>query len=74
MITAIAIDDEPLALKVIERFCRQAGVIELKKTFTKTDEALGYLENNAVDLLFLDIQMPGRNGMEFYKMLLRIIG
>lgn len=69
MIKAIAIDDEPLALKVISHFCAQVDYIELCKTFTKTDEALAYLENNEIDLLFLDIQMPGKNGLDFYRML-----
>ncbi|MFP9114100.1 LytR/AlgR family response regulator transcription factor [Flavobacterium sp. RHBU_3] len=69
MIKAIAIDDEPLALKVISHFCSNVDYIELCKTFTKTDEALAYLEKNQIDLLFLDIQMPGRNGLDFYKML-----
>jgi DNA-binding LytR/AlgR family response regulator len=69
MIKAIAIDDEPLALKVVSHFCSQVNFIELQKTFTKTDEALSYLEKNQVELLFLDIQMPGRNGLDFYKML-----
>ena len=69
MIKAIAIDDEPLALKIISHFCGQVDYTELYKTFTKTDEALAYLEKNTVDLLFLDIQMPGRNGLDFHKML-----
>jgi DNA-binding LytR/AlgR family response regulator len=68
MITAIAIDDEPLALKVITHFCSQVNFINLQKTFTKTDEALDYLSKNEVDLLFLDIQMPGRTGLDFYKL------
>jgi len=68
MITAIAIDDEPLALKIISHFCSQVDFIALQKTFTKTDEALQYIQNNPVDLLFLDIQMPGRTGIDFYKM------
>ncbi|MES2485827.1 MAG: response regulator transcription factor, partial [Bacteroidota bacterium] len=68
MITAIAIDDEPLALKVVSHFCGQVNFINLQKTFTKTDEALQYLEKNTVDLLFLDIQMPGRTGIDFYKL------
>lgn len=68
MITAIAIDDEPLALKVIAHFCSQANFISLQKTFTKTDEALDYLSKNPVDLLFLDIHMPGRTGLDFYKL------
>ncbi len=69
MIKAIAIDDEPLALKIIEHFCRQTDFIQLEKTFTKTDEALRHLKKFPVDLLFLDIQMPGKNGIDFYKQL-----
>lgn len=67
MIKAIAIDDEPPALQVIESFCQQAGFIELEKTFTKPSEALKYLRKFPVDLLFLDIQMPSLSGLEFYK-------
>jgi len=69
MIKAIAIDDEPLALKVIEHFSRQTGAIELEKTFTNTAEALRHLKKFPVDLLFLDIQMPGKNGIDFYRQL-----
>lgn len=67
MIKAIAIDDEPLALTIIEHYCRQADAVALEKTFTKTDEALRYIKKYPVDLLFLDIQMPGKNGIDFYK-------
>lgn len=66
MIRAIALDDEPLALKVIESFCARVGYIQLEKTFTKTAEAHKYLRKQPVDLIFLDIQMPTQNGMEFY--------
>lgn len=69
MMTAIAIDDEPLALKIIERFCGQDEIIALEKTFTQTGEALKYLKKFPVDLIFLDIQMPGKNGIEFYRQL-----
>ena len=69
MIKAIAIDDEPLALKIIEHFCAQAEGIELERTFTKTTEALKHIHKFPVDLLFLDIQMPGKNGVDFYKAL-----
>ncbi len=69
MIKAIAIDDEPLALKVIGHFCRQVGTIEMEKTFTGTAEALKHLKKFPTDLLFLDIQMPGKNGIDFYKQL-----
>jgi len=66
MIRAIALDDEPLALKVIESFCARVGFINLEKTFTKTAEAHKHLRKQPVDLIFLDIQMPTQNGMEFY--------
>ncbi|MBI1781674.1 MAG: response regulator transcription factor [Sphingobacteriales bacterium] len=67
MIKAIAIDDEPPALQLIETFCSRAEDISLEKTFTNPDEALKYLRKFPVDLLFLDIQMPSVNGIDFYK-------
>ena len=69
MITAIAIDDEPPALKVIESFCGQIDTIDLQKTFTQPNEALKFLHKFPVDLLFLDVQMPSLSGIELYKML-----
>jgi len=69
MIKAIAIDDEPLALKIITHFCGQVDYISLEKTFTKTDEAIQHINKFPVDLLFLDVQMPGKNGLDFYRML-----
>jgi DNA-binding LytR/AlgR family response regulator len=66
MIKAIALDDEPLALKVVENFCGRIDFIQLEKTFTKTEEAHKHLRKQPVDLIFLDIQMPKQNGMEFY--------
>ena len=67
MIRALAIDDEPPALKVIENFCRRSGLVTLDKTFTKPHDALKHLQNYPVDLLFLDIQMPSLSGIDFYK-------
>ncbi len=69
MITAIAIDDEPPALRVIETFCKGFDFITLQKTFTRTDEALRYLRKYPADLLFLDIQMPSLSGIELYRTL-----
>ena len=66
MIKAIALDDEPLALKVIENFCERLDYLQLEKTFTKTAEAHKHLRKQPVDLIFLDIQMPTQNGIEFY--------
>lgn len=67
MIKAVAIDDEPLALIVIEAFCRKTDFIDLQKTFTEPGEALKYLRKYPVDLLFLDIRMPSISGIDLYK-------
>jgi DNA-binding LytR/AlgR family response regulator len=67
MINAIAIDDEPPALSLLENFCGRITSIALQKTFTMPGEALKYLRGFPVDLLFLDIQMPSVTGTDFYK-------
>lgn len=67
MIKAIAIDDEPLALNVIEAFCKDLDFVDLQKTFTKPHDGLKYLKKFSVDLLFLDINMPPISGIELYK-------
>jgi DNA-binding LytR/AlgR family response regulator len=67
MINCIAIDDEPLALEILEAFCAKIPFLKLDKTFTDTKEAAKHLRKFPTDLLFLDIQMPDMNGMEFYK-------
>lgn len=69
MIRAIAIDDEPLALQIISHFCDQIDFVSLEKTFTQQNEALKHLKKFPVDLIFLDIQMPNKNGIDFYKLL-----
>jgi len=69
MIKAIAVDDDPLALKVLEHYCKQTDTVMLEKMFTNTAEALKHLKKFPVDLLFLDIQIPGSNGLDFYKSL-----
>lgn len=69
MIQAIAIDDEPLALQIISHFCEQIDFITLDKTFTSQSEALKHIRKFPVDLLFLDVQMPNKNGIDFYKLL-----
>lgn len=69
MITCIAIDDEPLALQLINEYASKIPFLQLHKTFTNPDEANSWLQQNEVDLLFLDIQMPDINGVQFYKSL-----
>lgn len=67
MIQCIAIDDEPLALEIVQAYCSKFDFLHLQKIFTSTNDALKYLKENPVDLLFLDIQMPTLNGIDFFK-------
>ncbi|TND10494.1 MAG: LytTR family two component transcriptional regulator [Bacteroidetes bacterium] len=69
MITCIAVDDEPLALEVLQAFCSRVPFLDLQKTFTSTNEAAKHLRKFPVDLVFLDIQMPEISGIDFYKTL-----
>lgn len=64
---AIALDDEPPALRIIEEFCKNDGRLNLLKSFTSPAEALKYLRKFPVDILFLDIQMPSKSGIELHK-------
>lgn len=65
--TAIALDDEPLALEIIQSFAAQISDLYLEKTFTKVSDAKKYLLRYPVDIIFLDINMPEMSGIEFYK-------
>ena len=62
--TCMIVDDEPLAVKLLETFVGRTADLELKGSFTDSIEALDVLAREPVDLLFLDIQMPDLNGME----------
>lgn len=65
MITAIAIDDEPIALDVIKMHSDKIPFLDLKATFVSAADALAFLQQNTVDLVFLDIRMPDITGIEF---------
>lgn len=69
MINCIAIDDEPLALKQIASYVNKTPFLELKESFESPLEALTYLQENSIDLIFVDINMPDLNGVDFVKSL-----
>ncbi len=69
MINAIAIDDEPLALRVIQSLSNKSESIHLQKTFTQPNEALKHLNKFPVDLIFCDIHMPSMTGIQLVKSL-----
>lgn len=63
----IIVDDEPLAREAIQMLIEQTDNLDLTGSFNSPDAASVFLESNDVDLIFLDIQMPGINGIEFAK-------
>jgi DNA-binding LytR/AlgR family response regulator len=68
-ITCIAIDDEPKALDVIERYCQKSSLVYLKASFREPLKAIEYLNREKVDLIFLDINMPDIDGMQLIRTL-----
>lgn len=68
-LTVVNIDDEYPALQIIKQYCEQIEGIDLLKSFQNPHEALTYLEENKVDLIILDINMPGINGIELLQQL-----
>lgn len=67
MIRAIALDDEPLSLELIESFCQKSAEVVLVKKFTNPKDALKYLRKFRIDLIFLDIHMPNLSGLDVLK-------
>ena len=69
MINCLLIDDEPLSLQLLEDFVKKVPYLRLVGKFEEPLQALSLIENQQVDLLFLDIKMPDISGIEFFKSL-----
>lgn len=69
MLKTIAIDDEPIALEVIKSLSQDIVFIDLAECFTNAFKAVDYLQKNKIDLVFLDIKMPGLSGLDFVRSL-----
>ncbi|MFV0564251.1 MAG: LytR/AlgR family response regulator transcription factor [Flavobacteriaceae bacterium] len=68
-IKCIIIDDEPLAINVIKNYIEQIEGFKVENTFNNAIEALNFLKNESVDVIFLDINMPVLDGISFIKSL-----
>jgi len=71
MMTIVAIDDEPLALKLITGYIEETPDLSLLRNFTNPLKASVFLKENIVDIVMLDIQMPELNGIEFTRQMNR---
>jgi DNA-binding LytR/AlgR family response regulator len=73
MNTAVIIDDENLAIEELKYLVSQNKSIEVIGTFTNPLHALDFLKNHSVDVVFLDIQMPMKSGLELAKDIMHLI-
>jgi two-component system, LytTR family, response regulator LytT len=64
IMNAVIVDDEYLALKIIEQYADELPTLSISKSFINPQEALAHLLDCSCDLLFLDIQMPDLNGFD----------
>ena len=69
MLRCIAVDDEPLALELLEDNIGKVPYLELVASCSNAMEAIKLLQEQSVDLIFLDIQMPGLTGLQFIQSL-----
>jgi two-component system LytT family response regulator len=67
MIRCLVVDDEPLALHILEDYISKIPFLTLVKSTTNPIEALSLVQNGEVDLVFLDVQMPELTGIQFLK-------
>jgi two-component system, LytTR family, response regulator len=69
-IKCIAVDDEPLALEKLKSYIRQIPILELEGVFLNPLKATEFLKSNQVQILFLDIQMVGLNGLDMVEQMI----
>jgi DNA-binding LytR/AlgR family response regulator len=69
MIKCLIVDDEPLAIQLLESYVLKIDFLELVSTFDDPIKAIDFIQKNEIDLVFLDIQMPELSGINFMKIL-----
>ena len=69
MIRCLVVDDEPLALDILEDYISKVPFLTLVKTTTSAIEGLSLVQSDSVDLVFLDVQMPELTGIQFLKII-----
>jgi two-component system, LytTR family, response regulator LytT len=65
MLKCIIVDDDLMSRTAMENLCKRAENLEVAASFTSAEDALHFLNTEQVNLIFLDIEMPGLSGIEF---------
>jgi DNA-binding LytR/AlgR family response regulator len=65
--SCIIIEDQPPAQRLLQRYIKDIGSLELKAIFSNAIDAITFLQENNIDLIFLDIHLPKISGMDFLK-------
>lgn len=65
----LVVDDDPIARGMLENLCEQNEQLSLKATCANAEEALEFLSHESIDLLFLDVEMPGMSGIQLLEKL-----
>ncbi|WP_053972603.1 LytTR family DNA-binding domain-containing protein [Mangrovimonas sp. ST2L15] len=68
-LNCVVVDDEPMALQLVESYVTKTPFLQLQKSCSNAIEAMNYVSEHPVDVLFLDIQMPDLTGIELSKMI-----
>ena len=68
-LNCIVVDDDEMSRKVVAHFVEKTKFLQLTKDFDNAIDALKYLDEEHVDIIFLDVQMPEMSGMEFINAL-----
>src|SRR5688572_2933983 len=63
-LSCVIIEDLPVAAEYLKRCCEKTGTLDVKAHCTNVHDALQFLNNNTVDLVFLDVEIPGGHGFE----------
>ena len=66
----VIVDDEPMARNFLEHYCEKCDKLQITGSFPSAETALDYLKNNEIDILFLDVEMPGNSGFQLMDQLM----
>jgi len=68
-ISCVIVEDDLISLSVVEALAKKTGLLDIKATFNSSQKAVSWLAENDIELLFLDIEMPGLNGIDMLRSL-----